>query len=289
MIADLICTKESLMKKRKKIDSRAIGLEMGLHFLKYFCDTEHLHFGYWTPDLKIHRQNLTIAQENHSDFILQHIPAGVMKILDVGCGGGAFDLKLINAGYQVDCVSPSSFLAHQARKVLEEQSTIYECTYENLQTDKRYDIVLFSESFQYVRLADAIQKSLEVLNEGGYMLICDFFKTEAEGKHIMRSGHRLTKFYQAMLNYPFEQVKDIDITEQTAPTMVLANEFMQQVTLPLWTITDYYLMEKYPLLTRFLKWKYRKKLVKFQNKYFSGKIAENYKIFQSYRLLLYQK
>ena len=46
----------------------------------------------------------------------------------------------------------------------------------------------------------------------------------------------------------------------------------------------------YSLLSRVVQWKYRKKIEKMDRKYFSGaRSAENFKVFKSYRLLLYRK
>jgi hypothetical protein len=44
---------------------------------------------------------------------------------------------------------------------------------------------------------------------------------------------------------------------------------------------------RYPLLTRFLNWKYRKQLKKVNEKYLEGgRGAEEFRKFKSYRLLL---
>ena len=81
------------MNKRRKVDTKEIGLEIGLIIGKHFFHTEYLHYGYWTNDLDINLLNLPQAQENHSNFIISHIPEGTKTILDVGCGVGRFALK----------------------------------------------------------------------------------------------------------------------------------------------------------------------------------------------------
>ena len=209
------------MKKHKKVDFREIGLEIALIFGKHFLKTEHLHYGYWPSDLETDLQNLPQAQKNHSNFIISHIPEGTRTILDVGSGAGCFTLKLINMGYQVDCVSPCSILTKHVSNQVGNNVTIFECTYEQLQTENRYDMVLFSESFQYINLEKALQNSVKFLNDGGYLLICDFFRTEAVGKNSLGGGHKLVKFYDLISQYPFIPVKNIDITKETAPNLFL--------------------------------------------------------------------
>lgn len=278
------------MKKRKKIDSREIGLEIGLIFAKHFLRTEHLHYGFWTDDLTIDLFNLPQAQENHSRFIIAHIPEEVKTILDVGCGVGYFTRMLIDLGYKVDCVSPSPFLTKRIRDNVGNSNTIFECSFENLKTENRYDMVLFSESFQYVNLEKALRNSHAVLRDGGYLLICDFFKTDAEGECLISGGHKLTKFYNAIQHSAFTPVLDMDVTKETAPNLKLMNDFFLNVGLPAWNLIMYFLNDATPWFSRFLRWKYRKKLSRLNKKYFSNEVNdEHFKIYKSYRFLLYRK
>ncbi len=276
--------------KKNKVETKELGLLAGLIFGKYFFETEDLHFGYWTEDLEIDRNNFVKAQENHSHFIMSHIPENAKTILDVGCGVGALAAMLLDKGFSVDCVSPSPVLTERALEILGDRSTIYECLFEEMESDKLYDTVLFSESFQYVELSTALRQSLNFLKQGGHLLICDFFKTDAIGKGPIGGGHRLSGFYDAISEYPFEPVKDIDITEQTAPNLDLFNEMLNSVGLPMRKLIFYYLDNNRPLISKFLKWRYRRKIEKIDKRYFSGEInTENYKKHNSYRLLLYRR
>ncbi|MEE8299928.1 MAG: class I SAM-dependent methyltransferase [Desulfatiglandales bacterium] len=276
--------------KKNKVKTKELGLLAGLIFGKYFFETEDLHFGYWTEDLEIDRNNFVKAQENHSHLIMSHIPENAKTILDVGCGSGALAAMLLDKGFSVDCVSPSPVLTEHALEILGDRSTIYECLFEEMESDKLYDTVLFSESFQYVELSTALRQSLNFLKQGGHLLICDFFKTDAIGKGPIGGGHRLSEFYDAISEYPFEPAKDIDITEQTAPNLDLFNEMLNSVGLPMRKLIFYYFDNNRPLISKFLKWKYRRKIEKIDKRYFSGEInAENYKKHNSYRLLLYRR
>jgi len=278
------------MKKRKKVDSREKGLEIGLILGKHFLKTEHLHYGYWTSNLPVDILNLPEAQENHSNFIISHIPEGTKTILDVGCGVGRLAEKLINMGYRVDCVSPSPVLSEHARALLGNKCHIFERCYEKVQTENRYDVILFSESFHYVNLEKSLQNSLKFLNEGGCLLICDFFRTDAEGKSALGGGHKLAIFYDLISQYPFKLIKDIDITKETAPNLKIVNDLLTNVGLPVWNSVIHFLTSNYPFFSRTLQWKYKKIIKKINRKYFSGeRNAENFLIHKSYRLLLYKK
>jgi len=279
-----------IVKKKKEI-SREIGVEIGAICGKHFLNTEHLHYGYWPQDLKVEIANLRTAQENYTDFLLSQIPQGVKTILDVGCGQGYTIQRLIDAGYLADGVSPSPFLAEKSRSLLGNQSTIFECTYEQLETEKRYDLVLFSESFQYIRPEDAIEKTMSLLNEGGFILISDIFKTIANGKGecLQSGGHRLNTFYEIISGYPLEEITNLDITEQTAPSIDIENQICKDVVRPVSVLLEQFFQNRHPIISKLLRWKYKRKISKIENKYFSGKRnAENFKKFKTYRVLLYK-
>lgn len=278
------------MDKAHRKGSSEIGLEIGAICGKYFLKLRHLHHGYWTNDLEIDIANMHIAQEKYVQFLISHIPDGVKTILDIGCGFGEIAKKLLNMGYQVDCVSPSPFLSRQARELLGGASHIFECYYEQLQTENRYDLVLFSESFQYIDIEEAIKKTLGLLNQGGYFLISDFFKKENPNKSPISGGHSLTKFYNIVSEYPLELIEDLDITKETAPTLDIENDVFKETVQPTVGLVQQLLESRYPIMSKFVKWVYRKKINKINKKYFSGeRTGENFKKFKSYRILLYNK
>ncbi|MBN1456236.1 MAG: class I SAM-dependent methyltransferase [Sedimentisphaerales bacterium] len=278
------------MKKDKKKVSREIGLEIGSICGKYFLKLDHLHYGYWTDGLEVDITNVHIAQENYANFLISHIPESAKKILDVGCGTGQIAKKLIVMGYKVDCVSPSHFLAGQARELLGNSSQIFECSYEQLQTENRYDVILFSESFQYINLKKGFEKTISLLNPDGYMLICDFFRKRTSGKSNMSGGHLLEIFHNIVSEYPLRLIKDMDITEETSPSIDVLNDTFKKAVHPTVILTQQLLENRYPFVSKIIKWAYRKKIRKINKKYFNGeKTGENFKKFKSYRLLLYKK
>jgi SAM-dependent methyltransferase len=278
------------MSKQAKKSSRELGLEVAAICGEHFLKLKHLHYGYWTEGLQPELSNLRKAQEDYTNFLVSHIPPTVQTILDVGCGGGYLAKEMVDRGYRVDCVSPSRFLTERAGALLGEGSHIFECPYEELETEKRYDLVLFSESFQYIRLDQALEKSMRVANDPGYLLICDVFKTDRDGNGTVGGGHKLAKFYDRISNYPFALVEDVDITEQTAPNLDILDDALKNVVQPVLESSMSFLSGGYPLTVKFLRWKYRRKINKVFEKYFNGKTtSEDFKKFKTYRLLLYEK
>ena len=87
--------------KNDKIKSNIIGLDIGLAFGRFFLNTEDLHYGYWPNNEKPSVKNFSWAQENHSNLIIENIPAGVKHILDVGSGSGNLAMKLLEKKYDI--------------------------------------------------------------------------------------------------------------------------------------------------------------------------------------------
>ena len=248
------------MKKSGKRLSREVGLEIGSICGKYFLKLEDLHYGYWTNGLEVDITNLHKAQADYTEFLISHIPEGVKTILDVGCGTGGLAKRLVDLGYHPDCVSPSAFFAEQGRKLLGEDVNIFECRYEEVETEKRYDLILFAESFQYVDLKQALQKTFRFLNEGGYMLICDIFRKDVAGKSSQRGGHRLRQLSEFTTEYPFTCIKDLDITEETAPTIDILADALRNVGQPVLHSGLRLLSGRHPVVFKLLTWKYQKRL-----------------------------
>ncbi len=273
-----------------KYDSKVVGLDAGLLIGKFFLNTEELHYGYWPDDKTATAQNFAGAQARYSQLIIDHIPDGVKRILDVGSGSGSLAQKLINLGYKVDCVVPSEFLAEKIEDKLGKNSIINVCKFEDLEVSQSYDLILFSESFQYVRMEQSIDKIVSMLPKNGHLLICDVFHNNVTGVSPMRGGHRLDLFENQITKSSLKQITNLDITAETAPTYDFLNQLLNEVVIPISDISDNYINSNYPKLSKLLKWKYRKKLDKITQVWSSGQLTgENFIKFKSYRLLIYKK
>lgn len=276
--------------RTNKIDTKEIGLAIGHIVGKYFLKTEDLHYGYWTDDLEVNINNLAKAQDQYSDFILSQIPERTKSILDVGAGAGNITEKLLNNGFEVDCVSPSSFFNGLLNDRLKDRSHIFQSNFEDLSTERKYDLILFSESLSYININKALQKSFELLTDNGYLLICDFFKTDDTKDNQIRGGHKLSSFDKKIDAIPFNKINEIDITDETAPTIQLQYDFVENVVDPIRKLVSRYLFGKYPRLMKVIIWKYRKRLNKLNQRFFSGDINQStFQKYRTYRLMVYQK
>jgi SAM-dependent methyltransferase len=270
----------------RKVSTRELGLILGARLLK----TEDLHYGYWAEDLELALANLPKAQAAYCDYLLGKIPPGVKSILDVGCGTGNLAQQLVQRDYQVECVSPAPLLTEAARERLGSRVPIYPTTLEKLHANHTYDLLLFSESFQYIPPQESLPKANRLLNTGGYVLLCDFFSIEDSGPSALRGGHPLRAFREYLATQPFRVLVDDDITARTAPNLKLIDDMLQDYALPVWDAARYYLRENHPWLSRALRPLLGKRLKKLEFKYFSRqRTAETFQRHKSYRCMLLQK
>jgi 2-polyprenyl-3-methyl-5-hydroxy-6-metoxy-1,4-benzoquinol methylase len=269
-----------------KVSTRELGLILGARLLK----TEDLHYGFWAEDLEVRLANLAQAQGRYSHFLMNHIPAGVKSILDVGCGTGHLAQQLTARGYRVEAISPSPALTGLARARLGADVSIHPTTFEAFTGAGPFDLVLFAESFQYIRPRDSLPKALALLNAGGHVLIADFFLTDAPGTSALHGGHDLAGFYAYLATLPCQVVSDEDITAQTAPNLRLMDELLTDYALPIWETMGYWLREHHPWIAALGSRVFRRRLEKIRYKYFSHQRgAEQFARHKAYRVLLLKK
>jgi SAM-dependent methyltransferase len=270
--------------------SRQIGLEVGSILGKYFLQLDHLHYGLWPAGEKPAITGVAAAQRRYTEMLISQIPDAVKTILDVGCGSGQTARDLIALGYRVDCLSPSPYLSGKVRESLGDGAAVFECRYEDLETEKRYDMIMFSESFQYVDMERAISRSVQYLNDSGCILVSDVFKRSAGKKGGLGGGHHLEKFHRIISAYPFELVRELDITDQAAPNIDLLDDVMQNAVLPAVNSSLRLLEDRHPFLARLITWKYGRKLGEIRTKHFdSGRTADNFRKHKAYMVFLYRK
>ena len=275
-----------------RVDSKEVGLIAGLNLFNFFIGTRDLHYGLWQDDLEVSVQNMPEAQRRYSEFLIGHIPAEVKRILDVGCGAGGLASELLARGFEVEGVSPSPLLSEAARRQAGEGFRIHQGRFEDIKFDEddRYDLVMFSESFQYITLDTVLGDAMRRLLPGGYILICDFFKTGAPGRSVIGGGHPLAKFYAVLEKSGLEVLQDIDITRETAPNLDLVDQMGRELIYPTFKLIGYAFDSNHPWLAKLLRWKYRKRLDKIHRKYLSGeRNAESFARHKVYRLLLLRK
>ncbi len=211
----------------KKLDTRAVGLDSGLKFIHWLTGAENLHYGLW-DGLEVTAGNLRAAQDAYSDKLLGHLPAGALRILDIGGGAGETAARLLARGHDVEIVVPSAFMAERCRANVP-AARVHECKFEDFRSDRRFDVCLFSESFQYIPLDAGLSGALAYLDDHGEILIADCFRSAAYETagliSVTGGGHPIGAFREELARQPVEILADEDITASVAPSIDLEQGF----------------------------------------------------------------
>jgi MPBQ/MSBQ methyltransferase len=216
----------------EKIDTRAVGLDVGLAFIRWLTGAENLHYGLWSG-LEVSAGNLRAAQEAYTAKLFGYLPAGPLRILDIGGGAGETARKLLALGHSVEIVVPSAFLAARCRETAK-GAVVHECTFEAFKGTGPFDLCLFSESFQYIPLAESLPKCAALLAPGGQVLIADCFRTEAYKGRAAQGpqpggGHHLSHFRSVLEQSAFAVEVEEDITDAVAPSIDLEQQLFNVI------------------------------------------------------------
>jgi SAM-dependent methyltransferase len=208
---------------KNSIDTKAIGLDVGLGFVRWLTGGENLHYGLW-DGLEVSAGQLGAAQAAYTAKLFGLLPPGRLRILDVGGGAGETAGKLLALGHRVEIVVPSPLLAERCRQNAPE-ATVHLARFEDFDGTDRFDLCLFSESFQYIPLNIALGKARDLVEPAGHILIADCFRSEAfrgGGKvRIVGGGHGIGAFRQQVEHFGLDVLHDEDITESVAPSIDL--------------------------------------------------------------------
>ncbi|WP_017655877.1 methyltransferase domain-containing protein [Fortiea contorta] len=197
--------------------------------LNYYLEltgSPYLHYGYWEP-LPVCQNDLTIAklrtaQEAYTVKLFSFIPAGTNTVLDVGCGIGGNAAYLKERGFTVEGLAPDPFQQQMFVERTNGQVPFHLTRFEDFPQNHSYDLILFSESSQYMAADDLAQGAARLLNGGGYLLLADMIRTDGKyNEGIFSNCHVSSVLHDALTQAGFSLVKTEDISAQVAPTIDL--------------------------------------------------------------------
>jgi MPBQ/MSBQ methyltransferase len=203
----------------EKIEKSKVRVQPVLKLYLDLSKTNYLHFGLWEAGDKLTLENAQKAQERYADTLVSFIPKGVNTILDVGCGVGGNAIKLANLGYQVTGICPDPYQEQLFGKITKGKAKFQLTTLEKFKSDKQYDMILMSESVQYIPFKEGYAKINKLLKNDGYLLISDYFKKETSRETKNIPSEPVNDYLKAMDEAGFELVKELDITEAILPTL----------------------------------------------------------------------
>lgn len=215
--------KSSNIPKPTRYQNAAIDYYIGL------TNSSYLHYGYWEP-LPIVGEELTLtrlraAQEAYAAKLFSFIPENIKTVLDVGCGIGGNAVYLRDRGFIVEGLAPDPLQQEKFINNTNSQVPFYLTRFEDFHSPNSYDLILFSESSQYIAVSDLAQGAARLLDSGGYLLLADMMRFDPEyRKGIFSNCHVASELQAALSQSGFKLIKTEDISTHIAPTIDLCVE-----------------------------------------------------------------
>jgi 2-polyprenyl-3-methyl-5-hydroxy-6-metoxy-1,4-benzoquinol methylase len=257
------------------------GQELGLALGQQLLGIDDLHYGLWDDELELSFDNLAVAQRRFANLIASELPDPAQNethVLDVGCGSGHILALLTQQGYQIDAVSPSSFLISRVKRRLadlaDSTSKVFELKFEDFPEQiyqQYYDVIFFNESFSHIPMQRAFPKTQKLLKPGGLVIICDLFSAEQATAAVNNAMQQpLDEFYRWVEQSPFTLLRDDDITEYVAPNVALLDDFLKTRLKPAGQTISQYLQTNNPVLSKIGSFLFRRTFMQLDKQYFTS-------------------
>jgi MPBQ/MSBQ methyltransferase len=274
-----------------KSHSKTYYNDIALKLIQKLFGLDYLHYGYFDSNIPHTLEGLKEAQQKYTDKILSHFPSDAKNILDVGCGAGGNAKTMIKKGYNVTCIDPDPYLLSRTASETQNKVKTIQGLYENVSEiqPETMDLVLMSESCQYISPVDGWNLHKKHVRVGGYVMAVDFFKIRAIDKpYISKSGHELGSFIEEAEKKGFKLLLQEDITPQTAPTMDLYQSIITNKIFPVFEALFTFVERKFSFIYKILAHFLRDKVLFLKEKY-SNQGSDIFAYYKGYYILLFQR
>lgn len=104
-------------------------------------------------------------------FVRENLPAGTLRILEVGCGNGELAKRLQQNGHKVIAIDSSADSIGQARQLGIDARVASWPDF----TEEPFDVILFTRSLHHIRpLQPALEGARQLLKPDGRLIVEDF-------------------------------------------------------------------------------------------------------------------
>jgi SAM-dependent methyltransferase len=208
-------------------------------------------------------ENFRKAQHRYVDRLSSYIPSDARAILDVGCGTGALAQFLLSKGYAVEALSPCEHQEMLVRERLGPSFPFYRKRFEDFRAHDPYDLILMSESAQYIKLPHLFKVAGSALTENGYLLVADYFRLQPLRYY---RNCRVESYFMAQAEDDgFCLVASEDITESVLPTIELGRHYFDRFAVPLIDIAQTYLRREFPRSVKLARFFFRRQIDKLHH------------------------
>lgn len=228
------------------------GMNLELLIATEILKLNSLHYGFWNNGEELTISNLRKAQERYTLTLLELIPDGVKTILDVGCGIGDVALTLAEKGYIVTAISPDKNHKKYFDKYKNENISFYNTKFEDIRFDRKFDLILMSESQGNFSPVVTFEQCRRYLNQPGYLLVSNIFNRN--NKPSLNGVNSTEQEYITQAEeYGLNVIKSIDITKEVLPTLQIASDAHQEYFLPALSVFHHCINKFAPLKYKLVK------------------------------------
>ncbi len=223
-----------LYKRRKKTKVHDPSNDLELALYATIFGNNFLHYGYFKNPPKdpesISMADIKKAMNDYAELLVDRVKKDE-KAIELGCGMGGLLTKLDKKGVDISGLTPDLSQIKHINKTWSHIKT-YNYKLEDLPLEGvgEFDVVINSESFQYVDMQKGMKKVDRLLKKNGRWIMSDYFRLKADSKN--KSGHILSEFETQLTKNGFKIVERVDITKNTIPTLQYGFLLANNLALP---------------------------------------------------------
>jgi MPBQ/MSBQ methyltransferase len=268
------------------------------HVLKLYSESvrsPYLHYGFWDNPESVNVSEFTLnemvkAQGRYIEHLVSFIPEDVKTVLDVGAGIGGNSSYLLSKGYEVEALSPDEYQESVFAEKYNGEVKFHRSKFEDFKPEKKYDLVLESESACYIQIEPGWKTARKTIRDGGYLLASDYFlhHNDGSGDWHIKAAHDEKVYMETAEKYGFKLIQEYDQTENTMPTLDGVKAFMERFIYPTVEFSSQYMDKNYPFILKVIKKAFGNKVDK-KMKQFSLLESDEFRKYKRYMIYLFQK
>ena len=268
------------------------------HVLKLYSESvrsPYLHYGFWDNPESVNASEFTLnemvkAQGRYIEHLVSFIPEDVKTVLDVGAGIGGNSSYLLSKGYEVEALSPDEYQENVFAEKYNGEVKFHRSKFEDFKPEKKYDLVLESESACYIQIEPGWETARKTIRDGGYLLASDYFlhHNDGSGDWHIKAAHDEKVYMETAEKYGFKLIREYDQTENTMPTLDGVKAFMERFIYPTVEFSSQYMDKNYPFILKVIKKAFGNKMDKKMEQ-FSLLESDAFRRYKRYMIYLFQK
>ena len=170
----------------------------------------YLHYGLFERE----DEPIGEAQERSTRMLLERLPPPPARLLEVGIGLATTLKRLTDMGYDAEGITPDDKQIAMVQARYGDAVRVHCAAFESFVSDRRYDVILFQESSQYIE-SEALFAKAKTLSDR--VIVLDEFAMQP--LDTPGALHSYEGFLAAAQRHGFTVVEDLDLSKMAPPTV----------------------------------------------------------------------